>query len=346
MKRLLTALLALSLPSALVAQDTIASSTAPAPTQVRLPLVRSVPDGDRVVLQVVGSAPAPLGSTDNRYIGPNGYTTNIAEAQDFRGATGAVTQAGEPVQGPQGEMGAPGKSTYVLWLEQGNSGSVADYLAAIRGAAGPIGPMGPAGPAGPVGPAGPQGPEGPRGLTGNTGATGPIGPAGAAGQQGPAGAKGDTGATGPAGAAGPAGATGATGPAGATGATGAQGPAGFGTVTPSTPTRAFGTSFQPNATKATLVLYTVKTTVTNPLLVGTSTATATLFSDASATPTTARGAVGAESGVGITVTVALTTSNTAVLAYLVPAGHYVRLTSAVTGSGTVAIVNQVELTLG
>lgn len=151
------------------------------------------------------------------------------------------------------------------------------------------------------------------------------------------GPKGDTGATG---------ARGQAGPAGATGATGAQGPAGFGTVAPSTSTRALDTTFQPSATKAVLVSYSIKTQVTNPLLIGTSTCTVRLLSDASNPPTTERGRAEATSGVGVTVTLALTTSNTAVLSYLVPAGHYVRLVSAVTGTGTASIVAQTEEVLG
>lgn len=135
-------------------------------------------------------------------------------------------------------------------------------------------------------------------------------------------------------------------PRGNVGPTGPTGPAGLGTVTPSTPSRTLGTSFQPNATKATLVTYTVRTQVTNPLLIGTSRAEVKLFSDAAATPTTERCRVAAESGVGITVTIALTTANEASLTYLVPAGHYVRMVSTVTGTGAASIVAQCEETLG
>ena len=55
-------------------------------------------------------------------------------------------------------------------------------------------------------------------------------------------------------------------------------------------------------------------------------------------------ATGAASFYGASIT--LTTSNTAQLVYLVPPGHYVRLVSTVAGTGTTAIVSQVELTLG
>ncbi|MGX7706321.1 hypothetical protein [Methylobacterium sp. Gmos1] len=89
----------------------------------------------------------------------------------------------------------------------------------------------------------------------------------------------------------------------------------------------------------------IKASVTNPALAGTSSATVSLFSDASNPPTTLRDQVEATSGVGVSVTLALTTSNTAAVAYVVPAGHYVRLVSTVSGSGTATIIAQTEETL-
>lgn len=184
------------------------------------------------------------------------------------------------------------------------------------------------GPAGAVGPSGPKGDTGAQGVQGIAGPKGDTGPAGTIGPAGPQGVKGDTGATGPAG------------PAGATG------PAGLGTITPSTPNRAFGTAFQPNATKAVECSYAVKAQVTNPLLAGTSTTTVRLLSDAANPPTTVRDVVEATSGVGVSVTLALTTSNTAALRYIVPAGHYVLLQQTVTGTGQASIVAQTEEVLG
>ncbi len=93
------------------------------------------------------------------------------------------------------------------------------------------------------------------------------------------------------------------------------------------------------------VSYSVRTTVTNPLLAGTSTATVTLLSDAANPPTTERGRVEASSAVGLAVSIALTTSNTAQLSYIVPAGHWVRLVESKSGTGSTAIVSQVEETL-
>lgn len=139
---------------------------------------------------------------------------------------------------------------------------------------------------------------------------------------------------------GPQGATGNTGSAGA------QGPAGFGTIAPSISSRVIGTAFRPSTTNAVRVSYTVRTQVTNPLLIGTSTASVVLYSDANTTPTTERARVEASSGVGVTVTISLTTANTATLSYIVPAGHYVLLSSNVTGTGATSIVSQVEEVLG
>lgn len=184
------------------------------------------------------------------------------------------------------------------------------------------------------GPIGQTGTQGPQGVAGTNGAVGPQGPAGSPGAQGP---KGDTGDTG---------ATGATGSQGPTGNTGATGPAGLGTISVSISTRTLNTNFTPSATKSTFVCYTARTQVTNPLLVGTSTATVRLLSDTSVTPTTERGRVEASSAVGVTVALALTTSNTAPICYIVPAGHNVRLESTTSGTGTATLVSQFEETLG
>lgn len=151
---------------------------------------------------------------------------------------------------------------------------------------------------------------------------------------------------GPAGKDGAAGKDGINGANGAAGAPGATGPAGLGTVAPATMARVLGTAFQPSATKATLVSYSIKTQVTNPLVAGNSTAAVALMSDAVNPPTTERARVEAGSSVGLAVTIALTTSNTAPLTYLVPTGHWVRLVSTTAGTGTTSIVSQSEEVLG
>jgi hypothetical protein len=53
--------------------------------------------------------------------------------------------------GDPGPKGDPGKPAYQIWLDQGNTGSEADFLASLKGDTGEAGPTGPAGPAGPAG---------------------------------------------------------------------------------------------------------------------------------------------------------------------------------------------------
>ena len=64
--------------------------------------------------------------------------------------------------------GADGKSAYDIWLEQGNTGSVGDFIASLKGDPGADGAQGPEGPKGDPGADGPQGPEGPQGNTGKS----------------------------------------------------------------------------------------------------------------------------------------------------------------------------------
>ena len=92
------------------------------------------------------------------------------------GETGPAGPQGE--QGPQGEMGPAGQpgsdgaSSYDLWLSQGNSGTLADFMASLRGEEGPQGEPGPQGATGPQGEPGPQGEAGPQGPPGQPGETG------------------------------------------------------------------------------------------------------------------------------------------------------------------------------
>lgn len=117
-------------------------------------------------------------------------------------------------------------------------------------------------------------------------------------------------------------------------------------ATPATPARALNTSFQPNAAKATYVCYSIALSVSNPLLAGSSTAQVQLLSDAAVVPTTVRSTAAAGSSVGVSVTIQITTSNTVEVSGIIPAGHYVRLVSTVTGTGSASIVAQTEVTLG
>lgn len=279
------------------------------------------------------------------------------------GNTGSMSDYLNSLKGAQGPKGETGL--------QGPPG--------IQGAIGPSGPSGPQGPSGPAGTTGGTGPKGDKGDKGDTGATGAKGDAGvqgAMGLQGPEGAKGDTGsqgiqgikgdtgAQGPKGDAGATGSTGLQGPQGPSGvkgdtgaqgpkgdtgdvgATGATGPAGLGTITTTTPTRALGAAFRPNTTKAVLCSYSLQITAATPLLAGAASAVVELLSDAAATPTTlrARGSIGQQ--VGLSVSIAITDSNTIVLSYIVPAGHYVLLKSTITGTATASIVAQTEQALG
>jgi hypothetical protein len=70
--------------------------------------------------------------------------------------------------GPTGDTGPAvnGESAYGLWLEQGNTGDTAAFLASL------IGPTGETGPTGPTGETGQTGLNGATGSTGETGATG------------------------------------------------------------------------------------------------------------------------------------------------------------------------------
>jgi hypothetical protein len=113
-----------------------------------------------------------------------------------------------------GDPGAEFANAYDVWLGQGNTGTVDEYLASLKGAQGAVGPAGPRGfkgDRGDVGPQGPVGPEGPIGLTGAQGATGPRG------------LTGDPGSTGPSGLAGPRGLKGDPGDQGLLGPAGPQG---------------------------------------------------------------------------------------------------------------------------
>ena len=135
----------------------------------------------------------------------------VAFWADVHGADGATIHLDElvPAQAPGGGTnGTPGKSAYEVAVDNGYTGTVAQWLASLVGPAGPQGPTGATGAQGSTGPAGADGAQGPQG---DPGPQGVQGPAGATGPQGP---KGDTGDTGPQGPAGPKGDTGPQGPAG------------------------------------------------------------------------------------------------------------------------------------
>lgn len=64
------------------------------------------------------------------------------------------------VTGATGATGADGQSAYDIWLANGNTGTVTDYLNSLVGATGAIGAKGATGATGPTGPAGPAGTDG------------------------------------------------------------------------------------------------------------------------------------------------------------------------------------------
>jgi hypothetical protein len=182
----------------------------------------------------------------------NGATYTTPTLAGIQGPVGPVGPSG-----PSGASGAAGQSAYDLWLAQGNTGTVQDFLSTsayqiwlAQGNTGTaqdflntlVGPQGPQGIQGPAGTNGATGPQGIQGSAGNDGSTGPQGPIGITGAQGPQGPIGLTGPTGPNGRSayeiallnGFVGTetqwllslVGATGPAGAIGAQGLQGPTG------------------------------------------------------------------------------------------------------------------------
>ncbi|MEW2406476.1 hypothetical protein [Streptomyces griseoviridis] len=199
------------------------------------PGLLTFPDADLFIagpvvarLDEFGAFSVTLPATDNEGMNPSDWSYTVKE--NLTGVTGArtfalllpkdtaeidladvapadpTTPTYVPVPGPQGETGPDGDSAYDVAVSSGFVGTVAQWLASLKGATGATGAQGP---------------------KGDTGSQGPKGDTGATGAQGP---KGDTGATGAAstvpGPKGDTGATGAQGPKGDTGATGVQGPKG------------------------------------------------------------------------------------------------------------------------
>lgn len=149
--------------------------------------------------------------------------------QGIQGPKGDIGPQGP--QGPKGDIGPKGDegdSAYQVWLSEGNTGTVQDYLNSLKGEKGDTGPQGEQGIQGPQGNVGPKGDKGDKGDIGPQGDKGDkpahqwndtelrfenpngtwgtyvdlIGPQGPQGLQGP---KGDTGEQGPQGVQGPAG---------------------------------------------------------------------------------------------------------------------------------------------
>lgn len=165
------------------------------------------------------------------------------------GPAGPAGPQGTP--GTNGLNGVDGLSAYQVWLNLGNTGTEADFIASLIGPPGATGLQGPEGPQGIQGPAGTNGidgatgPQGPAGVNGVDGVTGPQGPSGANGIDGQDGLsayqiwlnagntgteaqflaslQGAQGIQGPQGIAGTNGVDGATGPQGPAGVNGTDG---------------------------------------------------------------------------------------------------------------------------
>ena len=145
------------------------------------------------------------------YIGENGnwwigdVDTGI-RASGEKGDKGDQGDKGETgVQGPQGETGAQGekgdkgedgddgKSAYQIWLDAGNNGTAADFLAWLKGEAGEKGDKGDKGDKGEQGETGAQGPQGEQGAQGDKGDKGDKGEQGEQGETGAQGPQGEQG---------------------------------------------------------------------------------------------------------------------------------------------------------
>ena len=109
--------------------------------------------------------------------------------------------------------GIDGKSAYDIWIDNGNTGTIDDFLDSLIGPIGPVGPRGLRGERGERGEQGPQGIQGIQGIQGEQGEQGEkgdpftyddfteeqlaglVGPQGPQGEQGPKGDQGNTGSS-------------------------------------------------------------------------------------------------------------------------------------------------------
>ena len=109
--------------------------------------------------------------------------------------------------------------------------------------------------------------------------------------------------------------------------------------------KVLNSNFTISTTKPAIVSYAVTCTVTNPLLVGTSTATAYLeYSLNSGTTWLTPSQSGNSSGVGVTVAIQLTNTQTGTLTGVIPANALVRIRTATTGTASVSYVTGTEIT--
>lgn len=108
--------------------------------------------------------------------------------------------------------------------------------------------------------------------------------------------------------------------------------------------RTLNSNFTISTTKQAIVSYSITCSVTNPLLVGISTAMSYLeYSINSGTTWLLPAQNGNSSGVGLTVTVQLTNNQTGVLSAIIPANALVRLRTSTTGAASVTYVTGTEI---
>jgi hypothetical protein len=115
--------------------------------------------------------------------------------------------------------------------------------------------------------------------------------------------------------------------------------------TTSTPGRALNTTFQPSATRPVLVMYSCRV-VSSLTILGGQIGRIELRSDAASPPTTVRCRMAGGSTGTLAVGLNIQDEVEAVLVYLVPEGHNVRLVTVnETGTPTFSLVAQTEITL-
>lgn len=113
----------------------------------------------------------------------------------------------------------------------------------------------------------------------------------------------------------------------------------------STASRSLNSNFTISATKNAFVTYTVTCSATNPLLVGSSTASVFLeYSTNSGSSWVTVSQQSATSSVALAVTVALTQSQTNIVSGYIPANALVRLRSTTSGTASVTYITGQEVT--
>ena len=110
------------------------------------------------------------------------------------------------------------------------------------------------------------------------------------------------------------------------------------------PSRVISTAFTPSTTRPTIGFYYLTCSVTNPLLVGNSTATVKLQRFVSGAWTDV-GTNGNSSAVGVAVAIQLTNGQTATLTAPMEANVQYRLFPTTSGTASVTLVGQCEMTL-